>query len=834
MATNPETPGLYPVSLDGRGYLVDLSEGAGGFMSASIPVLRSQSDSGARPGEQSIDPEGLWRRSVESWHHGAGQSRADREASDPYRFRTSLHLSPWERYELSPLNTLGFTAGGGGRSQLVTIADRLYWLQSGSVQFTDDLPDDGEPTFTTVTGLPTNMAGMTSDGHYVYTTHFADDIFRTDASTSVATSYVTVGAEVLDVIRYVKGRLIVFDQGGAVYNPVTAGALPGALYTHPLGSAFVWTDATSGTSNIYMCGTTGFGSSEERGYIYRTAVKADGTGLDVPIIAGRLPDGEGAYAILGYLGLVFIGTSKGVRVAIENADGSLTIGALIETGMCRSFEPQGSHVWFAWENFTDFGPTVYAGLGRIDLSDFDGNSAPPYASDLMTPVTGALEIKAVATFNDRRVFAGMTGTVGAERGLYCETITPVDYGQIVSGLFNYGLTEPKTFHYLSVGAPVGFPSIAAFVTDTDPGEAGQDPTFEWYEGVGRTNLDLADHTHLSLGEADDRATFNDAVFDLGGRRANELQYRLVIGDSISRVTLHARPVVSARTEKLQVPLLLTAMDDIEGTERSRDVREELNYIRSLVRRGSAVPFQDGNESFDVIVEDYRYMRTAGQTAKRGNWNGVCIVTLKRHDTVTPLFRAASSASGASVGSLTVAAPAGSQTSDVLYLAAAWTTGATPTVDGWTLLEENDDTTFRSATWWRTSGADAILDFAGTPSAVAAIAAYSRGDTIDQTDSAHAVVSGDPELTQIAATFTGGLLGAVTAVTGLVDDTDPLLVGPTRVRTRVTLDVGADSLVVELGDAVTTSAITIGGETADTMTHRAFFIGDLRFYAHRLA
>lgn len=88
-----------PVTLNGQDLLIDPPE------ADTLPVVREQADTSSQPGEQSLNPRGLWRRSQESWHHGAGQSFLDSmEDRDPYRFRNSKGIDPWTRGELSLLN----------------------------------------------------------------------------------------------------------------------------------------------------------------------------------------------------------------------------------------------------------------------------------------------------------------------------------------------------------------------------------------------------------------------------------------------------------------------------------------------------------------------------------------------------------------------------------------------------------------------------------------------------------------------------------------------------------------------------------------------------------
>ena len=69
-------PYIYPLALDGIGFLVDDKQ-EGEWHDESIPVLRQQFDQSSSPSENSLNPEALWRRSVDSWHKGAGQEILD-------------------------------------------------------------------------------------------------------------------------------------------------------------------------------------------------------------------------------------------------------------------------------------------------------------------------------------------------------------------------------------------------------------------------------------------------------------------------------------------------------------------------------------------------------------------------------------------------------------------------------------------------------------------------------------------------------------------------------------------------------------------------------------
>jgi hypothetical protein len=102
--TAATTPVVMPVAIAGHQYLVDLD----GYSRDTIPPVRTQADTSTEAGEQSLTPQGLWRRSQESFHHGAGQpfldGRQGDAATDPHRYRTSKGIDPWTRGQVSLLH----------------------------------------------------------------------------------------------------------------------------------------------------------------------------------------------------------------------------------------------------------------------------------------------------------------------------------------------------------------------------------------------------------------------------------------------------------------------------------------------------------------------------------------------------------------------------------------------------------------------------------------------------------------------------------------------------------------------------------------------------------
>lgn len=592
-ATSDLVPAVFPVALNGRPYLIDRKSNEWGRK--SIALLRYQTDTGNLPGEQSLSQEELWRRAQDSWSHGAGQSFVDRADSDPARFRRSKGVDVWSRWQLSLLpDTVSRRASSATNLMLETAGSYLYLTDGASLLFTQDVTVS--PVWTAVTGLPAVAASaMTSDGFSVWTAHGTSGIYRSTRGAASSSSYVT---GTVGLVGYVKGRLMA-AQGGALFNVTASGALPAPLYTHP-NTDFRWIGFAEGKNVLYAAGFSG-----DKSLIYRTAVKADGTALDVPQVAGELPDGETVRSIRGYLGYVVVGTDLGFRFAVADNNGDLTFGSLVNIGRAvYAFEPQDRFVWFGWPNYD----TVSTGLGRMDLTVFTGGAAnaytPAYASDLMA--TGQGTVVSVVTFQNIRVFA-VSGL-----GVYGQAATKVASGTLESGSITYGLPDAKVAMLVDVRTqPLNGSFSTAVSVDggvfTDAGTASS---------VGSTS----------------------ATFQLGQRQGTTFELRetlnrssvdATVGPVVIRHTLRSYPA-PPRGELIFLPLLLeerVTTDD--GAEYTFDVRAEFDALRSMVQDHVLVTLQDGDERLSVFVEEFQWQPRA-KVGKFGSafYNGTMVLKMK--------------------------------------------------------------------------------------------------------------------------------------------------------------------------------------------------------------
>ena len=582
-------PGVFPVALNGRPYFIDTKyAGSDGWGRRSIPLLRDQADTSDRPGEQSLSRDGTWRRSTESWHRGAGQEWNDRDESDAYRFRSSKGINVWEKWGLTLLSdTAQRRSSSNTNLELVTAADangaaylyasdgeEVYYSADGST-FSASLIFDGEAA--------QSVKSLASTGDYVYAALGTAGIHRTAVGAATSAHYSDLSAT---LIAYVKGRLMAAN-GGAIYNVTASGAAPAALYTHPL-AAWRWVGFAEGQGHIYAAGYSG-----DKSLVYRTAVKADGTALDVPIVAGELPDGEVIRGIRSYLGFILLGTNNGVRFAQADSNGNLEIGALIETDSAvYAFEGQDRFVWFGWTDYD----AASTGLGRLDLTQFNG-SAPAYASDLMA--TGQGSVTSIATFGDKRYFA-VSGL-----GIYGETTTPVASGSLDSGVITYDLPDPKVAMFVDVRH--------------DPLSGSISPSLAVDGGLFST---LA--THSDVGSTG----FSTSAGERSGERF-ELRLTLTPSGSdapvVTRLSLRSRPA-TARGRYFFAPLLLHETVEVKGGDQAVNPLRELEAIEGLTETAIPVLYQEGARTFSVIVEDYEW-KPSHLTRNGDFWNGTCVVKL---------------------------------------------------------------------------------------------------------------------------------------------------------------------------------------------------------------
>lgn len=591
-------PSLYTFALDGHAYLIDDAlRGDMGFHHRTIPLLKQQTQSEGKLGEQSINPNGLWRSSVETWHKGTGQTNYDLNDSDPARFRWSKGIDPWTKWQYSLLpDTSALISGSSANYDLAATSTRLFFLDGTNVKYTDDLS-----TVSTMTGSPgTTWKSITTNGYDVWATDGANIYHWIRSDTAVGAAYNTADSDLLVWIRG-KGRLMSAINTGAtrsVANIVSAAA-PTDIKPSIISGDFTWVGFAEGPSCVY-----GLGYQGDKSMIFRWGIKDDGTGLDVaiPALVDGLPTGEVAYSIGSYLGFVLIGTDQGIRFALPDDAGNLTLGSLIDLDSpVRCFTGQGSSVWFGWTNFD----SLSTGLGRLSLTTFSDPDGlvPAYASDLMTTNQG--NVTSVTTFLGRRVFAV------ASAGVYVEATTKVAFGSLYSGWRSFGIPDDKIALSLDVRhltLPVGASVVASVAIDGGSSALSVLTS----DGAGDTGK------QTSVGEIS--AERFEVRFQLNRATAT------TIGPTVTREVLSMNPTADTGF-MIVVPFLLNEVDNVSNTTIDRDPADELEFLEGLRSTRDIVTYQEGSRSYAVSLEDFVWL-PRDLTSDRSAFQGTAVVSLK--------------------------------------------------------------------------------------------------------------------------------------------------------------------------------------------------------------
>ena len=595
-------PSIFPIAIDGKPYNLDFNNPMGGnlYRRDSVALLRTQADSARTAGESSVSPEIFWRRSFDSWHAGAGQTHADRETSNPYRFRSSKGMDVWDKGELKSLNNVDDKnpASASANIGLVTAGTRLYAFNGNITYFTSSTT--GTWSWTAVTGTPANApAGIASDGKNVWIAH-TTAIWKTDTASTAATSFTTSPGGNFTGIWFNKGKLFASTNDGKVHVISGAGVATSLIDRSTLG--FTWTSSTGAGGYHYFAGYSG-----DKSVIYKVTLTAEGTALGAGVAAGELPDGELVLHLDSYLGYLIIGTNKGVRFANTDANGYVVIGGLIETGQpVYCSEGQDRFVWFGWGNYDE----VSSGLGRMDLAEFTSTLTPAYASDLMAgwpalytsgPVTRSAEpilgdVKSVVTYNNKRVFAV------AAKGIFTELDEKVYQSYLDTGFISHGIIDNK---------------YAAFL------DARLEPL------ISGNVLKLAHSSDSEEFETSGSVSQEDSVYTgefFLGHTGRNFETRIIFGDIVSDPLIGADVTCTGfmlrsypapkRVSKFSVPVMLFDTINVGDRDWAGNPGLDFQFLSNLHKRQLPFSYQEGEVSYTVVMDDYQWL-----PEKRSNVSG---------------------------------------------------------------------------------------------------------------------------------------------------------------------------------------------------------------------
>lgn len=561
-AAAPERGG-YPVSIAGRGFLIDWTSQYP-FSRRSVNLLNTQQAQSG--GDQAQTPPEVWRRAMESWHQGNGQKRLDRDDSLPFRFNTSQGIDVWTPWQFSLLHDVEESKTlATGVSRLLTLTGYVVSVVGSAGHWYD-----------TSSGVWTTMSfgaaviDATSDGTTLY-------VLMTDGTvkawTGPAASSTFMAAAVASFsttrsfIAVVKGFLLLGNMN--VLYDATSGTAT-SIYTHP-NVNHTWTGACDGQGFGYATGGSG-----DRWHVWALALKADSTTFDPPRIAATLPDGERITAIAAYLDFVLIGSMKGFRLASPDSSGALTYGRLVlSDAAVECFEGQDRFVWFG-RSVT----SGSSGLGRADLSTFTAPLTPAVADDLLAPGSG--RVGGVVTVGDRRMFSL------DDTAVYLESDDFVAEGHIDFGLLTFGSTDRKQGMYIQLVY--------------DPLSDG---TVELsYSKDGGTFSSVAQSvTGVTMGNVPVQADFSTIEVRVTLTRSSTTT---TVTPVVSRSEVRAL-VVPGRASEWTIPVILADSVEYDGGTQERNVIEDQDFLRTLVDTRAPFTFREGSRQWALYASDFYWL-----------------------------------------------------------------------------------------------------------------------------------------------------------------------------------------------------------------------------------
>lgn len=593
------------VGLNGKPYLIDTE--SGNYRRQAVDVVQQRNTSDAR--DVLLLPQDVWRQMQQSWHYGAGQSNLDRDNALPYRYEDSFGIDPWEQWQISllpateRLDDLALT----GSIWLSVQGDYLAVYNGETIYWYDTLGELETAYATTVVSTGHDIIDIANDG--LVPTVLTDDryIWYVDGPAGTPTKWAnhqyTTG---VSFIAWEKDYLIVGD-GNVLRNAIKSNN-PAAIYTHP-DTSFRWTGAASGSQFIYAIGGVG-----DRTTIHKIGIKSDGTGLLPAIVAATLPDGEIGTTIDSYLGYVFIGTNKGVRMAQADGNGDLVLGPILPTAQpVKCFEGQDRFVWFGNSEMNGAYPEAQnrfptnpvCGLSRMDLTTFTVTAlTPAYADDIYTLNETNKTVQSVVTFQNKRVFSVSGG------GVYFESDDKVESGWLKQGTMSFSVEDLKTGLYTQAKwLPLSGEIDIDFSYDSGAFERVAEFTIS--DTVRSDNVPLNGRQFTRL----------DAAYILSRSALSAAE-----GPKMTRWEVRALPV-KGRSTRWTIPIMNYDVIELDEVIYNRDVLNELDTLMNLCQSGRLFVLQESGRAYSVTAKDFLWQPEKLSANGRG-WQGTFTIIVE--------------------------------------------------------------------------------------------------------------------------------------------------------------------------------------------------------------
>ena len=589
------------------------------FVRETADFRRQRIDTERNPGEQSIDS-GYWIRSQSSFHYGSGLTSAEplevNDAEAQFRYKEGGGVNPWTPGQLTLLNSTSELVSDAGTGQLLLgVGTGVLHASGSSLQH---VTSGGTATSITWGGSGT-IQSLTTDG----TNWYAADttgIYRGALPSGSGSLIWNTGADT--VIRFVKSRLMATVGVGVYELTGTGPTLPTPLdpgATRPSG--WNWTDISEGPTAIYLSGYVGDTSTIER---VTVTTSSSAITLEVPTVVAEMPRGEQVYSLYSYVGAYLItGTSKGCRVALINAEGTLSLGPLVvDDGAVDDAVASGSYVYVTVRDKGNAGDRVQrAGLYRIDLGTNINNNPLDFAhaADLVVPAdapSGASAVQ-VTSLNDELYICADNA------GVYKQDATYVDTGWIEIGRVRLGTIERKGWRDLRLLVEEDAANAAVVTGFANPDEASSPSNWTTTITADGTRPDTTGKL-TSAAPSPESNLF--VAFSLASADSNATS-PVFIGYQLRAVP------APERTRLLSVPVMMfDYITDRKGLRMGKKglAFDTLSKIQELEESAAVVQWRDftTGEAATAYIERVTFTRTSPPTNRASGVGGVAVVLLR--------------------------------------------------------------------------------------------------------------------------------------------------------------------------------------------------------------
>jgi hypothetical protein len=444
----------------------------------------------------------------------------------------------------------------------------------------------------------------------------------------------------------VSGSSISSFGQGASNGLATPTSIVDVLATHP-NPNWVWSGATGGQTQVYFAGYVQFSStSAGSGCIYRSDMLGSSTttssgvqtitsasisvpwNLDYPVQALPMSPDEYPTSIQAYLNYVFIGTNRGIRMTqtlsiydpTATASGDLKSGPLIPNVLQPVTSPvtaiigDGRYVWFSWNNYDG----TSTGLGRLDLGTYINGDplTPSYASDIMVTGQGTINSLCWDPITNTPTMAvsslGIYKPYATNDGGVPVVSKYVASGQITSGVFDYGIPDPKIPVYADLAGIAQGGSSMSLTLTTDPlNPSPVSQTTGSYTGINVQEFTLAANRGQSF-EA--KVTLNaDSDQD--------------VSPILNRWTVKSWPAVVQGTE-ISAVLQLFSVNVIDGLEVYSDPYTEFIWLETRRQNQDILTYQEGPMTVTCVVDGIDWIPHKRRDVWENGFEGDLVVSLK--------------------------------------------------------------------------------------------------------------------------------------------------------------------------------------------------------------